>query len=179
MDPHWLVQGELDYLFQALVKCGGEEHGLSLLVNQADDFLDLVLESEVQEFIGLIENEHFEVVQIDIFGVGEDVYQPSWGGNDEIRPLPHIGFLGLDRGLAEYNAGRQICVPVQRLEHLVALDREFSRRQDDKSPRKMVRKKDGLLSVVSQREVVLDLIVSLDDRDQECGCFAGSCNTGG
>ena len=96
-DAHLTVQG------------GREEHGLAAGRQPADDPVDLRLEAHVEHPVGLVEDEHLDLVQTD-HALLHDVGQPAGRSHDDVGGLGGLRLraradAAVDRGNAQAAGG--------------------------------------------------------------------------
>ena len=89
--------------------CGGEEHGLTVLLGQdLDDLAHLVLETDLENAVGLVDDERAHVLE-DEGGVLQMIEQATGGGDEQVDALAQLLGLGATVGTADDDA---VCLGV-------------------------------------------------------------------
>ncbi|KAJ6438178.1 LOW QUALITY PROTEIN: acetyltransferase [Purpureocillium lavendulum] len=110
---------------------GGEEHRLAVVVLQdLDNLSDLILETDFQYPVGLVDDERLEVLE-DEGGVEEVVEQAAGRGNQQVHALGQLLRLGLAVGAADDDAVRLRVVLHELAGDAEDLQRELAGRGDD------------------------------------------------
>ncbi len=108
----------------------GEEHRLPVVGGHRHDALDVGEEAQVEHLVGLVEDQHLDVAQVDVPLVRE-VDQPTGGADDDVDPLPErldlrlVGTAAVDLEDAHAAAG------TSQAQVLGDLDAELAGRDDD------------------------------------------------
>jgi hypothetical protein len=124
--------------------------------NLADDAIDLRRKSHVEHSVGLVEHEHFEVVEDDVLPL-EMIDETPGRRDDHVHPAPKRTLLRLDRHPAEHRGDAEAGVLAVLAKAVVNLRCELAGwRQDENSRPLRPGKK------------------SIDDREGERGCLAGA-----
>src|ERR671925_570484 len=84
---------------------GAEQERLSVRRHAAHDAIDLRREAHIQHAVGLVENEHFEIVEGHVLSF-EMVDQSARSGYDHIHPAPEILLLGVERNATVHRSNR-------------------------------------------------------------------------
>mmetsp|Transcript_24334 Transcript_24334/g.55494 ORF Transcript_24334/g.55494 Transcript_24334/m.55494 type:complete len:394 (+) Transcript_24334:148-1329(+) len=86
VDAGFGVYGETGQVLHLFGLRGAEEHGLSLLGQQFEYVMHVLLEAHLQDSIGLVHDEHLQVVELEPLGVLQVVEQTSRRGHQHVDP---------------------------------------------------------------------------------------------
>ena len=85
--------------------CGGEEHGLSVLVGEdLDDGFHFFFEANFEDAVGFVDDEGAKVLEDEALGVLEVVEQAARGGDDQVDALLYFLCFGAAVGAAHDDA---------------------------------------------------------------------------
>ena len=145
---------------------GGEEHRLSQLGRPGDQSLDVGQEAEVEHLVGLVQDEHLDVGQVER-AAGRQVEQPTRRTDDHVdagREHVELRLVG-DPAVDRQRAGATVLAG--QLEVVGDLKRELTGRRDD----------EGLRFAGGGQLVVVGVVRgddALEDRDGERQRLAGT-----
>ena len=89
--------------------CGGEEHGLTVLLGKdLNDLAHFVLETDLENTVGLVDDERSHVLENE-GGVLEMIEQATWGGDEQVDSLAQLLGLSATVGTADDDA---VCLGV-------------------------------------------------------------------
>ncbi len=134
-----------------------EEQRLTVGRNVAHDLVDLRRESHVEHPVGLVEDQHFEIVEHQVLSL-EVVDQAAWRRDYDVDPAAKRRLLGSKRDATEDLRDPEAAVASILLEALANLGRELARWGENEGPKSPGAAKKAL-----------------DDRERECGGLAGTC----
>ena len=96
---NWLVHERLGHRIDRLRKRSTKAPNVAALWGLLEDFLNVVPESHVEHFVGLIKNNVLEVVKQNLT-LAVQVEKATWGCHQNIHALFHGRDLGAHRGSA-------------------------------------------------------------------------------
>ena len=100
----FLLEGDGNEVLRLLGARGAEQHRLPLLGQQLHDLLHLLLESDVEAPVRLVDDEALEVLVEEVLGVLEVVEQPARGSHQDVDPLLQLLRLRVPVGAAHHQA---------------------------------------------------------------------------
>ena len=111
--------------------CGRKEHSLAICRQGVNDFLDVPDKAHIEHSVGLVENEDFDVPQVDGSSI-HMVKKSSWCSNNDVNASMKSSKLPID----VYAAVNGKCSNVEETAiasyRLFNLHRQLSRRREDK-----------------------------------------------
>ena len=170
-DPNWLSHELLRHLEHVRGHGGREKNDLGVLREELEDFINLVLETAGQHFIGFIETE-------DLDGVGpkgpavDHVVDTTGGTDDDVNTLLQFAHVLADVGPTNTGVAFNVHVVSESYDHLLDLLSKLAGRREDESlgafDREVELLEDGDgegRSLASTGLGLSDDIVTLDDGD--------------
>lgn len=110
---------------------GREENSLSLLWNQLEDLVDLLLESLLENLVCFIDDQHTEIADVQSVCVEKMVQQSPRSCHDNIGSFGQLNRLCFLIGASNYQTGGSAIEFSQKLEDIKYLLGQFSDRGDD------------------------------------------------
>ena len=110
---------------------GREEHRLPLLGQQPHDGAQLVLESDLENAVGLVNHEALQILEHETLGVLQVIEQAAGRADENVDALDEAVGLGATIGAAHHETVRLVVVLAQLLQHAVDLQTQLARRRDD------------------------------------------------
>ena len=102
-----------------------EHQRLDVVADVLHDLLYLGLEAQLQELVGLVENQHLQVLDAHAPRIEQQVDDAAWSANHQLRVVSQRHLLLLDRTRSDYQGCLQLRVLVQFLKLLVNLDSQL------------------------------------------------------
>ncbi len=116
---------------------GGEEVGASFAREDFEDLVQDRAEVEVQQPVGFVHDQVFEVAEREAFRVFEVVEQPAWRGDDDVRFLAQRDGLGDHVHSADYDGASDRYQGAEGFEGLGDLEGEFAGRGHDEGEKRL------------------------------------------
>ena len=123
-----------DEAIDGAVERGGEQQGLVRALEATEHPLDLGHEAHVGHPVGLVEDEHVELVDAQLAAVAE-VDEAARRGDDHLAAMAQLGDLSLDVGAAVHGDDPEADGRRQRGQHVVDLHRQLTGRQQHEATR--------------------------------------------
>ena len=123
---HRVLEGQSAKIFNLFGHSGGEKKGHSFLWQQFNDFIHLFLETDFEDSIGLIDDEHLQVVESETWGVLQVIQEPSRGGNEQVHSFLQLVCLSASLSTAD-NHTMGLVVILQKISRpFIILHRQLS-----------------------------------------------------
>mmetsp|Transcript_7223 Transcript_7223/g.23938 ORF Transcript_7223/g.23938 Transcript_7223/m.23938 type:complete len:204 (-) Transcript_7223:405-1016(-) len=109
-----------------------EEQGLPLARQLLEDGRHRLLEAEVEQPVGLVEDEHLDVREVEAGRLVDVVKQPAWRGDEDVHRRDPRRLLLLVLA-SDHEPSRQVVLLAERAQHVKDLESELAGRRDDEA----------------------------------------------
>ena len=155
----------------------GEERGLALLLQGAEDLVQVVGEAHVEHLVGLVQDDGLDLVEAERAAV-EVVHGPAGSGDDDVHAAGQAGELRGDGLAAVDGDDAHAEVPAVAVDRLGDLHRELPRGREDERRRPAATAVAGDAAAVDGGAGLAGLVHAagevLEDRQGEGGGLAGA-----